>query len=126
MLVTRFVEYCFVIDFISSGLYFFKLILLQQPRCWPLLEPNPTQHKLWLTAESLGAQCSLQYDPGTTTHVVTQSAGTDKARAAQQAGKLVVTPAWLECCRLRSQRVEEAAFPAAGGGGGGASSKAPE
>lgn len=38
--------------------------------CWQVTETNPYSHPVWLLAEALGAECSLNYDPEQTTHVV--------------------------------------------------------
>lgn len=40
---------------------------------------EPSQHKLWRMAESFGATCTTQTDPGVT-HVVAGSTGTAKVR----------------------------------------------
>ncbi|GFH33755.1 uncharacterized protein HaLaN_33172, partial [Haematococcus lacustris] len=60
-----------------------------------------SSHPLWLLAESLGAECHLDYSPDCTTHLVAGMANTSKMLAAQADGKHVVAPSWLQACYLR-------------------------
>ncbi len=50
-------------------------------RCWAQ-DKDPRREPLWQLAESLGATCQAEYDPGTTTHVVAAAGGTAKVGAA--------------------------------------------
>jgi hypothetical protein len=79
--------------------------------CWPLGGKKPFENHLWKMAEALGAECSELFDLDSTTHVVTGSAGTEKAVVAKQSGKFVVAPAWLQACFFRWARMNEEDFP---------------
>jgi hypothetical protein len=39
-------------------------------RCWPQQQQEPQTHPLWQLALKLGARCSQQLRPGTTTHLI--------------------------------------------------------
>ncbi|KAG2429218.1 hypothetical protein HXX76_010988 [Chlamydomonas incerta] len=54
------------------------------------------QHPLWRLAEACGATVSAACSDSTT-HVVSLSGATEKALWAQQHGRFVVYPSWLEC-----------------------------
>lgn len=46
------------------------------------LEQSPQEHRLWQLAELFGATCFADTDPSVT-HVITNTIGTQKARAAR-------------------------------------------
>lgn len=57
----------------------------------------PEQHSLWQLALALGARCSADIEAGTT-HLVTLSCSTDKARTALRQHTKLVSPDWLIAC----------------------------
>lgn len=57
----------------------------------------PEQHSLWQLALALGAQCRTDVAEGTT-HLVTLSCATDKARNALRQNTKLVSPDWLIAC----------------------------
>ena len=63
-------------------------------RVFPKGEEKPEHHPLWKVAEEFGAICTRFLDD-TVSHVVTTSAGTEKAIQAKKMGILVVRPEWL-------------------------------
>ncbi|KAK9862234.1 hypothetical protein WJX84_009411 [Apatococcus fuscideae] len=73
------------------------------------LEQKPESHALWKLALAFGAVCVTQMDSGVT-HVITNTVGTEKVFWAQQNGKHVVTPAWLECSCTLWRRHKEDSF----------------
>ncbi|CAL8464910.1 g4445 [Coccomyxa elongata] len=79
-------------------------------RVFPL-DQEPESHHLWKLAETYGAVCTTDLDDRVT-HVVAHSRGTQKCQWALQAGKHVVSPAWLECSCTLWHRAKESAFPA--------------
>ncbi|KAG2436431.1 hypothetical protein HXX76_006734 [Chlamydomonas incerta] len=79
-------------------------------RCWAQ-DKDPHKEPLWQLAEGLGATCLPAYDPAITTHVVAAAGGTAKVHQARGDGKAVVTPAWLQGCAFRWERLPEKDFP---------------
>ncbi|KAG2454620.1 hypothetical protein HYH02_000461 [Chlamydomonas schloesseri] len=79
-------------------------------RCWAQ-DKDPKREPLWQLAEGLGADCLKDYDPVITTHVVAAAGGTAKVHQARGDGKAVVTPAWLQGCAFRWERLSEKDFP---------------
>ncbi|KXZ47957.1 hypothetical protein GPECTOR_31g319 [Gonium pectorale] len=67
------------------------------------------RHPLWRLAEACGAVCSASVSESTT-HVVSTSGATEKALWAQQNGRFVVYPSWLECSCYMWRKADEALF----------------
>lgn len=76
------------------------------------LRGTPERHALWQLALALGASCCAEV-AAATTHLVTLSLDTDKARAALHQDTKLVSPDWLlacECgCAAASRRSAAAA-----------------
>ena len=77
-------------------------------------EPLPQRHPLWLLATSLGAEVSVDAEPGTT-HVVAPLASedarrTEKARWARERGAHAVSADWLMRCAETWSRADEKPF----------------
>ncbi|KXZ53510.1 hypothetical protein GPECTOR_7g960 [Gonium pectorale] len=104
--------------------------VLAEHRARILQDRDPRQEPLWQLAEGLGARCLPSISPATT-HVVAAAGGTEKVHQARAQGKAVVTPAWLQACGFRWQRLPEADFllgdlgPGGSRGGGSSAAKAP-
>eukprot|EP00892_Ulva_mutabilis_P002106 jgi/Ulvmu1/11897/UM081_0056.1 len=71
----------------------------------------PEKHALWQLALALGATCAADVTPATT-HLVTLSCSTDKARAALRQPTRLVSPDWLVACECGWRRLLEEDFPA--------------
>ncbi|PNW81511.1 hypothetical protein CHLRE_06g249650v5 [Chlamydomonas reinhardtii] len=67
------------------------------------------QHPLWRLAEACGATVSAACTDSTT-HVVSLSGATAKALWAQQHGRFVVYPSWLECSCYTWRKADESLF----------------
>ncbi|KAF6171291.1 hypothetical protein GIB67_036959 [Kingdonia uniflora] len=69
----------------------------------------PENKKLWLMAKHLGASCFTELDQSVT-HIVSLVAGTDKAHWAQEKGKFLVHPRWLEAANYFWTRQPEESY----------------
>ncbi|MED6184561.1 hypothetical protein PIB30_048572 [Stylosanthes scabra] len=79
-------------------------------RVIPVTQSNPRLHPLWQTAEQFGAVCTTKMEEKVT-HVVANSLGTDKqVRWANEHGKFVVNPGWVEASSLLYRRANEQDF----------------
>ncbi|KAI0562358.1 CTD phosphatase Fcp1 [Gracilaria domingensis] len=72
---------------------------------------DPRSSELWNLALRLGAQCSLDFENGHTTHLVAseeRGRNTRKYKQAVENGSaFVVSPSWLEHCALHFERQDE-------------------
>ncbi|PXF49132.1 RNA polymerase II subunit A C-terminal domain phosphatase [Gracilariopsis chorda] len=72
---------------------------------------DPHSSPYWSLAKRLGAQCSLEYENGHTTHLVTSETrgrNTRKYKQAMESGAAyVISPAWLDDSAVRFERQDE-------------------
>ena len=83
-------------------------------RVVPRGEPRPERHPLWLLATSLGAEVTVDAEPGTTHVVAPLATGdarrTEKARWARERGARAVSADWLVRCAETWSRADEEPF----------------
>ena len=70
------------------------------------LEQSPKEHRLWQLAELFGATCFACTDPSVT-HVITNTIGTQKARAPGNRGTLACGSCSVACSAPAAHRIKD-------------------